>query len=122
MNTRIDPHTGESFVPKRRNQKYATTQNRVAYNNNLAYMERSSKSFVDKPLKKNHRILLTLLNPNEIKSYSKDFLKGMGYDFSLSTHYENYKGKICISLYQFILVEFSLQSNDVKIYRSNDFS
>ncbi len=122
MNTKIDPHTGESFVPKRRNQKYATTQNRVAYNNNLAYIDRLSKSFVDKPLRINHRILLSLLKTNETKSFSKDFLKGMGYDFSVATHYEKYKGKICISLYQFILVEFSLESNNVKIYRNNDFA
>ena len=117
MQTKTDPQTGEKFIPKRRNQKFATIQNRVAYNNNKAHVERESKAYIDLPLKANHRVLSSLLKAGETKSFSKEYLKGKGFSNNVFSHYEFYDNKNCISIYDFILIDINANNPNIKIHR-----
>ena len=119
MALKSDLLTGEKFTPRRRNQKFATSKNRIAFNNNKAFELRDSKAFVDKPLKENHRILSNLLKPKETKSFSKEFLKGKGYNTTVFSHYETYDNKNYPALYQFILIDFTLNNPNIKIHRKS---
>ena len=109
--------TGERFRPKRRNQKFETSNNRIMYNNNKAHQIRTDKENIDKPLSQNYKILTELIKPNEVKTYSKEFLSGKGYNFSVFTHHDNYKGKICFSIYSFILIDIQDNKPSISIYR-----
>ena len=119
MALKSDLLTGEKFTPKRRNQKFASAKNRIAFNNNKAFELRDSKAFVDKPLKENHRILINLLKPKETKSFSKEFLKGKGYNTSVFSHYESYDNKSCHAVYQFVLIDFTSSNPNLKIHRKS---
>jgi len=117
MAQKTDLLTGEKFTPTRRNQKFASAKNRIAFNNNKAFELRDSKAFVDKPLKDNHRILSGLLKPNETKSFTKEFLKGKGYNTGVFSHYETHDNKSCPAIYQFILIDFTTNQSTIKIHR-----
>ena len=117
MESKIDLLTGEKFQPKRKNQRFANPRNRIAYNNLKVQTEKESKPFIDKPLQCNHRILIELINPNEVKTFSKDFLNGKGYNFSVMSHYETYYDKVSPALYNFIFIDLGENKSTITIYR-----
>ena len=55
--TKIDPYTGETFEAKRRNQLFATRQNRIDYHNEQAALLRDEKAPANSPLHRNLQIL-----------------------------------------------------------------
>ena len=61
MKKRIDPHSGESFYPKRNNQRFATRANQIAFNNAKAQKEREIHLNIDNQIKKNWNILKSVL-------------------------------------------------------------
>ena len=109
--------TGERFLPKRRNQKFESAKNRIKYNNAKALQIRANKENIDKPLKQNYKLLTELIKPDEVKTYSKEYLTGKGYNFSVFTHYDNYKGKNCLCIYNFILIDILDNKPSISIYR-----
>jgi len=117
MKKLIDPLTKEEFYPKRRNQKFATAKNRIRFNNNKALAEIDTKKFIDQPFRINHRILMELIQVGETKTYSREYLTGKGYNFSILSHYESYFDKICPALYNFILVDLSSNKQSITIHR-----
>ncbi len=113
----VDPLTGESFVPRRRNQKFASPKNRIRYHNNRSNLERETKAFIDRPFRKNHRILMELLKPNESRVFTREFLAGKGYDPYVLSHYEEHEGRACPAIYNFILTSIEANSPNITIYR-----
>ncbi len=110
--------TGELFIPKRRNQKFASAKNRIDYNNLKAAKEREAKAFIEQPLQINHRLLIENIKPKETKVLSRDFLSAQGFIFFLLTHYQKYGEKICPALYDFIFLDFDECKPTLTVYRS----
>jgi len=50
---RKDMLTGERFIPKRRNQKFESANNRIHFNNQKSADIKMKKSYIDKPLSDN---------------------------------------------------------------------
>ena len=80
MKKRIDPYSGETFYPKRRNQRFATRENQIAYNNSKANEERELHKKYDNQIKKNWRILKTIVGKKKSVIQTQDYLLGKGYN------------------------------------------
>lgn len=98
-----DPYTGEMFIPRRYNQKFASRENQIAFNNEKARKKREKKHRVDRILDKNREILLRILGKSISKTVSKDYLMGAGFDLNhFSGLYRN-NGKSLFAVYEFYL-------------------
>ena len=115
----IDPHTGEEFEPKRKSQKFATPQNRIAFNNAKAALIREEKSVIDRPLHKNYRILEELMagGLNQF-TLSQERLIGKGFDFRVHNNVEKYEDKLHYCVYEYILIQEGINT---KIVRNDRF-
>jgi hypothetical protein len=102
-----DPLTGQEFVPKRSNQKFASRENQIRYNNLKAKEIRQAKARTRKTLDTNRKVLQIVLGPyNEIiRSY--DYLLGAGLNFGFNTHTMKMDGIIwtCIDDYAYALID-----------------
>ena len=78
---KIDPLTGEEFVLKRSNQRFATTENKNRYHNRKNAEINKERAFIDKPCKQSHLILKMLYNPKSNNIYNRYFLEGKGLRF-----------------------------------------
>ncbi len=103
-NKRKDPLTGEEFIPKKISQRFATPQNRIKYNNNLANALRQERAVVDKPINSTHRVLRELMKNSKKKEFYKQFLLGKGVDFRVFNKVETFDGVLRYSLYEFIYI------------------
>lgn len=86
IETAIDPLTGEEFVPKRSNQKFATRENQIKFNNLKAAEERKAKARTRKILNSNRKVLKKVLGDKDEVKRSYDHLEGAGLDFGYNTH------------------------------------
>jgi hypothetical protein len=77
----IDPYTGNRFTPKRSNQKFESSANRIAYNNKKAKDFRELTKSDIKPLIQNFKILLKLKEEKPDELFHYEFLKGLGFSF-----------------------------------------
>ncbi len=100
--TKIDPFTGEVFEAKRRNQIYATRQNRIDYHNEQAALLREQKAPLSKPLHKNLKILKSLLEGKKEASFHIQYMRGAGFSFTHCTHNEAYEGKLVHAVYGYL--------------------
>ncbi|WP_438710721.1 hypothetical protein ACSTS3_18570 [Aquimarina muelleri] len=82
----IDPLTKKSFIKKRSNQKFATRENQIQFNNLKAREKRNAKAKLDRALDKNRSILKSLLRDQNEITRSYDFLLGAGFNFRCNTH------------------------------------
>ena len=112
---KTDLLTGEQFHPKRCNQNFANTQNRIKYYNEKAKHLRLSTTHINKPLHTNLKILNGLLEKKKEATFHKEFLLGKGFDFCLQTHYMEYQGKVRPAIYHYTLVD--LGQDKIKIVR-----
>lgn len=76
-----DPLTGEVFVAKRSNQRFATAENKIRYHNRKNAEINKERAFIDKPCKLSHLILKALHNPNSDNIYNRYLLEGKGLRF-----------------------------------------
>lgn len=84
---RICPHSGEEFIPKRRNQVFATSKNRRDYHNNNMSELRVAKGAIDKILQKNFIILRAIVpNQSQTTIISVDELLRKGFNPHAFTH------------------------------------
>lgn len=81
-----DPLTGEEFVAKRSNQRFATADNKIRYHNRKNSELYRIRSPYEKPLKQSHRELIALYNPNSDNKFHVKFLKGRGVDTGAYNH------------------------------------
>jgi hypothetical protein len=114
---RKDLLTGEEFVPKKSSQRFATPQNRIKYNNEKASQIRLQRAFIDKPLHHNRAILLDLLETKRDLIIHREFLRGRGYDFCLTTHYDEWEGKNVPCLYEFMIIK--INNEQIKILKND---
>jgi hypothetical protein len=115
-----DLFTGEIFKPSRRNQKFKTSKNRIDYHNGKAFQEISTRSFITSPLKTNHKILMGLFQEAGMKeTYTREFLLGKGYNFSVMTHFESFDDKKLPALFNFIYLDLFENKSTLTIYRKS---
>jgi hypothetical protein len=115
-----DLFTGEIFKPNRRNQKFKTSKNRTDYHNSRAFKELSARAFIINPLKKNHKILMELLQEVGAKgTYSREFLQGKGFSFSVMTHFESFENETRPAIFNFIYVDLFMNKPTITIYRKS---
>jgi len=113
---RIDPFTGETFTPKRSNQRFANRKNQYYFNNRKAALNKKEKAKIDKPLDKNRMILKRILgNETEIIK-SKDYLLGAGYNLNYFTHQGTVMGAKVDCLYEFVIMK--VENQNYKICKS----
>jgi|SRR6185436_15446976 len=112
-----DPQTGEVFVPKRSNQKFATRKNQIKFNNEKQKVIRKENYHVNRNLANNKKILKTLLGDAEDVVKSKDYLLGAGYQFAYFTHTLRTGAQLVYCNYQYCI--FFTENNNIKIYKND---
>ena len=99
METSIDPLTGEEFVPKRSNQKFASRQNQINYNNQRASKERRSVQFIQDKLKRNRDVILKLLGGQSEVVVNVETMQSLGFSFYVLTHLLNEEDRLMVCIY-----------------------
>ena len=99
MKQLTDPYSGEYFYPNRSNQKFASRENQIAYNNARAKVKRDYLNEIDSCVHRNWRILLELLGNNRIIIKSEAFLNGYGYDFRFLNNIRTEGGNAYFAIY-----------------------
>lgn len=112
-----DPLTGQEFVPKRSNQKFASRENQIRYNNLKAKEIRKAKSKTRKILDTNIKVLQIVLGPFSEIVRSYDYLLGAGLNFGFNTHTMKIDGNTwtCIDDHAYALID----TNTFKIIKLN---
>jgi len=115
METQKDPLTGEIFTPRKISQRFAKPANRIVFNNLKATKIRREKSYVDKPLHVNNRILKELLPEKGEIILHKEFLLGKGFRFTVHTHFKSIGNEHYYAVYDYV---FCVLPNDqIKIIK-----
>lgn len=113
------PYSGLEFFPKRSNQIYASSEYRIAHNNEKNNAKRRLMAPKHKALSKNRDILESILGGSKEKAVHVEFLKGKGFDFTVfSGVYKNPKHEsMCYVVHEFHYIK---QVKYVyKIYRND---
>lgn len=118
--TKKDPLTGETFLPKRVNQRFASASNRKKYNNQHANSLRKKRAVIYGPLNKTHLLLIKLMEGKSESVFSYDFLEGYGIQFNSYTHTEVIDGKRYNCVFEFIIIIDGINKK-VKIKRYGGF-
>ena len=82
MENARDLLTQEEFIKQRSNQKFASSKNRIRYNNLKAWKKRISKSPIDRMLDQNRTILSRIIGDKPEIIVSRDYLLGAGFHFA----------------------------------------
>jgi hypothetical protein len=102
-----DPLTQEEFVKRRSNQKFATSNNRIRFNNQKARQKRLTKAPVDKKLDQNRKILSRILGDKSEIIVSPDFLRGAEFHFSYYSFSKQVDGLTFSGIYEFGIAKIS---------------
>jgi hypothetical protein len=94
MHISIDPLTREEFTPKRKNQRFATADNRRKYHNDKATLVYRDKAPIDKKLKHNFLLLNELLKEKKDVMIRKEELLIKGFDPNYFTHITQTNGNV----------------------------
>jgi hypothetical protein len=84
--TKNDPLSGEQFIPKRVNQRFASASNRKKFNNQQANQLRKKRAIIYGPLNKNHLLLMKLMKDIDESVFTYDYLEGYGIQFNCFSH------------------------------------
>ena len=95
-------YSGDSFIPTRQNQIFASKENRILFHNKINNQLRKRLSFINKQLLLNFRILIDVLDGENERTVHKQFLMGKGFSFSVFTHLSKSKfsTNYCYSVYE----------------------
>jgi len=104
---RIDLYTKEEFQPKRINQKFANSQNRIKYYNKKANEFRHSIAYINKPIQNNIKILNDLMIKKIEFIFHKQFLLGKGFNIEFYSHITTYEKKMCFAIHNYIVIPLS---------------
>jgi hypothetical protein len=107
MENSKDPLTQEEFVKRRNNQKFATSNNRIRFNNQKARQKRIMKGFVDKLLDQNRTILSRILGNRTERIVSKDYLLGAGFSFEFYSFIKEVNGVNYFGIYEYGIAKTS---------------
>ena len=78
---KTDPFSGEKFKANRSNQKFASRENQIKFNNLIAKKRKVNSNQKQTSVHKNWKILNALKGNLKSKLISKDYLLGTGFDF-----------------------------------------
>jgi hypothetical protein len=106
-------YSGESFLPKRNNQVFASKKNRIAYHNDLSNKLRNELRITNKHLMANYKICLEVLNGKSSVTVHREFLKGKGFDFGYMTNLSKNNSK---TAYTFAVYDASFERVDENTY------
>jgi hypothetical protein len=81
-----DPLTGEEFVAKRANQKFANAKNKSKFHNRKNAVLYKIRSPYEKRSRKSHLAMIALYNPKSENKFHVEFLKGKGVDLGAFNH------------------------------------
>lgn len=115
METINDLLTGEPFTPKRSDQRFATRENQIRYNNIKARQKRKEKADIDRALDMNRSILKNILRDQKEVVKSHDYLLGAGFNFGITTHKSKKEGELWSCVYEYGLS--SIGDNKLKIIK-----
>ena len=101
---RTDPQTGERFIAKRANQKFARPENRIKYNNDATNALRKEREYINKPIHIAHVKLVKLMLGKNVAEFSFDYMEGADIVFKVFTHYELYRGLLRPAIFEFIVI------------------
>ena len=79
---REDPYTKEQFEPRRTNQRFASSSNRIKYHNQIARQKRMITRDIDYAVNNNWNVLLKQLAGKEKAVRTREFLLGAGFNFN----------------------------------------
>lgn len=111
MNQKIDPYTGEAFIPKKISQKFATPENRIKFNNDKAKKIRIEQDPILKPIKTNYKIIKELIGTEFEIEINKHFLRGKGFNFEVTTQMDLYNGRLYPLIFEYLIVSNSNNDN-----------
>ena len=111
MNQRIDPYTGEIFIPKKISQRFATPENRIKFNNDKAKKIRIELAPILNPIKTNYKIIKELIGTKTEIEVNKHFLRGKGYNFEVTTQMDFYNGRPHPLIFEYLIVSNSNNDN-----------
>ncbi len=117
---RKDPYTGEEFIAKRENQRFACPENRIKFNNDAANELRREREHINKPIHIAHVKLRKLMVGRNEAEFSIDFLRGYGLDFNVFNHYVLYNGIQRPAIFEFVFI-IDKVNKKVKIIRHGRF-
>lgn len=89
----IDPFTQREFNPKRSNQKFECSENRIAYHNAKANEFRRKTKQVFSSIANNIKILDRLYYEFPNKLFHKEYLRGLGFSFNHFSSITQSEGK-----------------------------
>jgi hypothetical protein len=92
-----DPLTQEGFTRHLSNQKFASSKNRIRFNNIKARKKREIKAPVDRILDQNRKILSGIIRDKVEIIVSKDYLLGAGFSFHYYSFIKEINAGISIS-------------------------
>jgi len=98
---KVDPHTGEEFFTNKRNKKFASKSNQVAYNNELFAVKRESESLITERLHHNQTIIRIALNGTKSTTVTKEYLIARGFNFYSITHFKKKDNTTFYGIFEF---------------------
>lgn len=113
---RKDPYSGEEFIAKRVNQRFARPENRIKFNNDAATALRRERSFLDKHVHKNQLILREIFVEGNDNVFDNMWLLGKGLRSDATNHQVKYQGVVRNCVYEFIMVPIE-NTNKTKIVK-----
>ena len=99
MNTKIDPYSGEEFLPTRKNQIFANTKNKIAFNNNKAAKIREERAPINNIIKRNYEILKLLLDNRSEKTVNLNTLNDLSFKANHYLKHEYINNKHIFTIY-----------------------
>lgn len=112
--TKIDPFTGEEFIPKKISQRFANKENRIKFNNDKAKKIRIEQAPIINPLKLNFKIIKELIGNKMEIILNKEFLRGRGFDYTVNSGIERFNQKIYPLIFGYLIIN-DYSDNEVKI-------
>jgi hypothetical protein len=106
--------SGETFIPKRNNQVFASTKNRINYHNKKNNKLRNELKSINNQLFTNYKICMALLGRNNSVEVHREYLLGRGYDFRYFTNLEDSKNSVGLV---YGIFEISIQKLDENYYK-----
>ena len=107
MENSKDLFTQEEFIKRRSNQKFASSKNRIRFNNLKARQKRLMKDSVNRKLDQNRTILSRIIGDKPEIIVSKDYLLGAGFSFNYYSFIKEVNAVTYCGIYEYGIAKTS---------------
>jgi hypothetical protein len=107
MENAKDLLTHEEFIKQRNNQKFASSKNRIRYNNLKARQKRVIKAPVDRILDQNRKVLSRIIGNKTEIIVSRDYLLGAGFSFNYYSFIKEVNAVTYFGIYEYGIAKTS---------------